>query len=80
VVPGVSLAFKTPFFKEFAISVPGDVPQLLARLRTAGYHAGLPLGTWYPSHANGITVAVTEKRTKAEIDGLTAALKGAIGG
>jgi glycine dehydrogenase subunit 1 len=74
-VPGVSLAFKTPFFKEFSLSVPGDVPQLLGRLRTAGYHAGLPLGTWYPRHANGITVAVTEKRTKAEIDGLAAALK-----
>ena len=78
-VSGVSLKFKTPYFKEFAIGVPGDVPQLLARLRDAGYHAGLPLGTWYPQHANGITVAVTEKRTKAEIDGLAAALKTAIG-
>jgi glycine dehydrogenase subunit 1 len=78
-VPGVSLKFRTPYFKEFAVSAPGDVPQLLARLRDAGYHAGLPLGTWYPNHANGVTVAVTEKRTKAEIDGLSAALKAAIG-
>ncbi|VTR92376.1 glycine dehydrogenase subunit 1 : Probable glycine dehydrogenase (decarboxylating) subunit 1 OS=Blastopirellula marina DSM 3645 GN=gcvPA PE=3 SV=1: GDC-P [Gemmata massiliana] len=74
-VPGVSLRFKTPFVKEFALQVPGDAAALLAKLRTAGYHAGLPLGRWYPALANCITVAVTEKRTKAEIDGLVEALK-----
>ncbi|HUR53743.1 MAG TPA: aminomethyl-transferring glycine dehydrogenase subunit GcvPA [Gemmataceae bacterium] len=78
-IPGVSLTFKIPFFKEFTLTTPGNTSQLLARLRTAGYHAGLPLGTWYPQHANGITVAVTEKRTKAEIDGLATALRTAIG-
>ena len=45
---------------------------------TAGYHAGLPLGTWYPGRKNGMTVAVTEKRSKAEIDGLAAALRKAV--
>jgi glycine dehydrogenase subunit 1 len=74
-VPGVSLRFGTPFVKEFAIRVPGDAKALLANLRTAGYHAGLPLGRWYPQLADCITVAVTEKRTKAEIDGLVTALK-----
>jgi glycine dehydrogenase subunit 1 len=51
------------------------VPALLAKLRDAGYHAGLPLGRWYPQFADCITIAVTEKRTKAEIDGLVAALQ-----
>ena len=74
-VPGVSLRFKTPFVKEFALQVPGDAKALLAKLRTAGYHAGLPLAQWYPALANCITVAVTEKRTKAEIDGLVEVLK-----
>jgi glycine dehydrogenase subunit 1 len=79
-VPGVSLRFKTPFAREFALKVPGDAKALLAKLRAAGYHAGLPLGRWYPSLANCITVAVTEKRTKAEIDGLAAALAAAVKG
>jgi glycine dehydrogenase subunit 1 len=74
-VPGVSLRFQTPFAKEFTLKVPGDVKSLLAELLAAGYHAGLPLGRWYPALANCITVAVTEKRTKAEIDGLAAALR-----
>src|SRR5262245_6834360 len=77
-VNGVSLRFKTPFAKEFALAVLGDVTKLLAKLRTAGYHAGLPLGRWYPNFANCISVAVTEQRTKAEIDGLTAALKASV--
>jgi len=38
-----------------------------------GYHAGLPLARSYPALGNCFSVAVTEKRTKAEIDGLVAA-------
>jgi glycine dehydrogenase subunit 1 len=74
-IPGVSLRFPAPFAKEFTLRVGTDVPALLAELRDAGYHAGLPLGRWYPQLADCITVAVTEKRTKAEIDGLVAAMK-----
>jgi len=70
----VSLKFKTPFFKEFTLSIAGHVEKALGGLRDRGYHAGLPLGRWYPRFADGLTVAVTEKRTKVEIDGLAAAL------
>ena len=31
----------------------------------AGYHAGLPLGRWYPRLKDCISVAVTEKRTQS---------------
>jgi glycine dehydrogenase subunit 1 len=74
-VPGVKVKFDRPFVKEFTLSVPGDVPKRLAELRGKGYHAGLPLGRWYPQMADGLTVAVTEKRTKAEIDGLVKAMR-----
>ena len=77
-VPGVSLRFPTPFVKEFALRVPGDAPALLAKLRAKGYHAGLPLGRWYPALADCITVAVTEQRTKTDIDGLADALKASV--
>jgi glycine dehydrogenase subunit 1 len=70
---GVGLRFKRPFFKEFTLAVPGDVSALLSRLLRAGYHAGLGLDRWYPSLANCVSLAVTEKRTRAEIDGLSAA-------
>jgi glycine dehydrogenase subunit 1 len=69
-LPGVKLRFDAPFFKEFVIQVKGDAPALLSKLLKDGYHAGLHLGRWYPSLADCISIAVTEKRTKVEIDGL----------
>jgi glycine dehydrogenase subunit 1 len=75
-LPGWGLRFDRPFFKEFTVRV-GEVPAgLLERLRAAGYHAGLPLGPWYPELRDCITVAVTEQRTRPEIDGLVAAIRG----
>ncbi len=73
-LPGVKLAFDRPFFKEFTLRVPGDVTRLLAGLVEDGYLGGLPLVSYYPNLPDCISVAVTEKRTKAEIDGLAAAL------
>lgn len=79
-LPGVKLKFGQPYFHEFTLELPAgvEVPALLARLLKAGYHAGLWLGEWYPDLRSCVTVAVTEKRTKAEIDGLAAAWKEAL--
>jgi glycine dehydrogenase subunit 1 len=74
-LPGARLRFARPFFKEFTMRIPGDVPARLQSALNAGYHAGLHLGRWYPSLNDCLTVAVTEKRTKAEIEALAAALK-----
>ena len=51
----------------------------MSKLLKAGYHAGVPLGRWYPELADCLSVAVTEKRTKAEIDGLVEAYRKAPG-
>jgi len=72
--PGVRLRFNRPFFKEFTLSISSNVPALLSRLLKAGYHAGLHLGRWYPALENCVSMAVTEKRTRGEIDGLVSAI------
>jgi glycine dehydrogenase subunit 1 len=72
-VPGLSLAFPGPFFKEFVVKTKQDPAHLLAELARQGYHAGIDLGRWYPTLAGCILIAVTEKRTKPEIDGLAQA-------
>src|SRR5205823_4489605 len=77
-IPGVKLRFNQPYFKEFTVQVPGDAPAVLARLLQSGYHAGLSLGRWYPHLTGAISIAVTEKRTKAEIDGLAQAFRAAL--
>jgi glycine dehydrogenase subunit 1 len=73
-LPGVRLRFDRPFFKEFTLQLEGSVPDLLAHLLDKGYHAGLHLGRWYPNLQACLSVAVTEKRTREEIDGLASAL------
>ncbi len=64
-------AFPQPAFKEFVVRVrDGRADELLARALAAGIFAGLPLGRWYPELKDCVLIAVTEKRTKAEIDKL----------
>jgi glycine dehydrogenase subunit 1 len=73
-LPGARPRFNRPFFKEFTMRLPGDVPARLLSALNAGYHAGLHLGRWYPALHDCLTVAATEKRTMAEMDGLAEAL------
>jgi glycine dehydrogenase subunit 1 len=70
---GFRLQFNRPYFKEFTLHSKAAVAPLLAELLNYGYHAGLHLGRWYSKFENCFTVAVTEKRTAAEIDGLVGA-------
>ncbi len=79
-LPGVRLRFDRPFFKEFTLEVEGSTPALLAQMLDKGYHAGLHLGRWYVALHECLSVAVTEKRTRAEIDGLVSALSVCLSG
>jgi len=70
-----SLAFNAPTFKEFVIrDAENDVAGLLKSAEKKSILAGVPLGQWYPELADCFLVAVTEKRTKAEIDVLAQSL------
>lgn len=68
-------AFDRPVLKEFVLrAVDGRVESRLERARGEGILAGVPLGRWYPELADCFLVAVTEKRTKAQMDRLVEAL------
>ncbi|MFO0892108.1 MAG: aminomethyl-transferring glycine dehydrogenase subunit GcvPA [Isosphaeraceae bacterium] len=77
-VPGLRLAFPGPFFKEFVIRSAKEPREVLAEVGRRGYHGGIALGRWYPDLADAILVAVTEKRTREEIDGLAGAYEHAL--
>jgi glycine dehydrogenase subunit 1 len=69
------LAFAAPTFKEFVIrDRKGRVEELLSNSLTAGFLAGVPLMPWYPELSDCFLVAVTEKRTRDEIDALVRAI------
>ncbi|MCD6323414.1 MAG: aminomethyl-transferring glycine dehydrogenase subunit GcvPA [Clostridiales bacterium] len=60
--------FNKPFFKEFAVEADIDIKKLNRVLHKKGYIGGLSLEKKFPWLEGGWLVAVTEKRTKAEID------------
>ena len=57
------LGYDRPFFNEFYVKYDGDVDTLYQRFIDAGFLGGVKF-------ADGILFAVTEKRTKEEIDNL----------
>ncbi len=62
--------FDAPFFREFALRYTGDVASLNARLLKRGIIGGYDAGKDYEELQGAWLVAVTEKRTKQEIDAL----------
>jgi glycine dehydrogenase subunit 1 len=77
-IPGVALRFAQPFFKEFTLRLPKPPERVTARLAKQRFLAGLPLKTLERKHADCLLVAVTEKRTKDEIDAFADALARAV--
>ncbi len=72
-IDGVELAVSGPFLKEFALRMQGVDPHVVVSgLLDAGYLVG-PVVPDGPS-AGAVMVAVTERRTAAEVEGLADAL------
>jgi len=63
-----SPAFDATFFKEFMLIYKGDIEILNRHLLDKKIIGGLPAERYYPEFRGGYLVAVTEKRTKEDID------------
>jgi glycine dehydrogenase subunit 1 len=57
-------------FKEFAVRVGRNAKEVVRAAREHGVHPGYALGRDYPGLDDALLVAVTERRTPAEIDRL----------
>ena len=62
---GYSLRFDKPFFKEFVINTPHKPSAIIDALYEKGFLAGLDLSRF---DDEGLMLAVTEKRSKEELD------------
>ena len=58
-----------PVVREFAVRVP-DLDGLFKRARAEKINPGYRLGRDYPEYEDGLLVAITEQRTRADIDRL----------
>lgn len=75
-IKGVRIKNSAPTFNEFMLELPCNASDLVAELIPLGLIAGFPLGRYYPELQNCLLVAITEKRTQAEIDAFVSAVKG----
>jgi glycine dehydrogenase subunit 1 len=75
---GVEMLHGQPVVREFALTLDAPVQAVLERCLEHGVNPGYPLGPDYPEHQNGLLVAITERRTRAEIDELVRVLGEAV--
>lgn len=78
-IPGVSLKFAQPFFREFLLETPRPADEVLAKVADKGINVGPALSRFesssVPNSQNCFLVALTEKRTRAEIESLAKVLR-----
>jgi glycine dehydrogenase subunit 1 len=75
---GVEPIHDAPVVREFALRLNAPAGEVLDLCAAEGIAAGYPLGREYPEYEDGLLVAITERRTRAEIDRLAEALGRAI--
>lgn len=71
---GYELVWSAPFFKEFVIRAERPISEINRLLLDKNMLGGLDLGRFYPELEGCMLLAVTEKRSKDEIDRLVEAL------
>ena len=75
---GIELLHEAPVVREFAVRLEAPVDRVLERCAAEGIGAGYPLGRDYPEYGDGLLVALSERRSRADIDRLAEVLGGAV--
>ena len=77
-IPGVRLRYGAPFFKEFTLDLAKAPERVAKRLLRDRILAGVPLKAFDRTLKSALLVAVTERRTREEIDALVAGVARAV--
>jgi glycine dehydrogenase subunit 1 len=75
---GVEAVHGRPVVREFAVRLDAPVEAVLERCAAQGVAAGVPLGGDYPELEDALLVAITERRSRADIDRLAEVLGAAV--
>ena len=75
---GVELLHEQPVVREFAVRLQAPVGRVIERCAAEGVNPGYPLGADYPEFEDGLLVAITEQRSRADIDRLAEVLGAAV--
>src|SRR3954469_4834697 len=77
-IDGVELLHEQPVVREFAVTLDAPVEPVRRACSEAGFNAGYALGRTYDEHPNGLLVAITERRTREQIDRFAETLEHAV--
>jgi glycine dehydrogenase subunit 1 len=77
-IDGVEALHEQPVVREFAVRLAAPVDKVIARCQDAGINPGFALGREYDEYPDGLLVAITEQRSKADIDRLVDVLGAAV--
>ena len=77
-IDGVELLHEQPVAREFGLTLDVPLDGVISSCLEQGINPGYPLGRDYPEYPNGLLVAITERRTRAEIDQLVSVLGAAL--
>ena len=75
---GVELVHEQPVVREFAVRLDAPVDRVIERCAAEGVNPGYPLGADYSELDDGLLVAITEQRSRADIDRLVEVLGAAV--
>ena len=77
-IKGVEVKRSSPTFNEFVVKLPSDPNEVIGKLIKKKIAPGFPLKRYYQDMDNYMLIAVTEKRTREEIDLLAIELERAL--
>jgi glycine dehydrogenase subunit 1 len=67
-INGIKPVFPGSFFKEFAVTLPVEPGHLIKKMREEKIFAGIDLSRFDYGLENSLLIAVTEKRSRQEMD------------
>lgn len=74
-IPGFSASDDSPFFKEFVVNTPVPAAQIVKDASQENIFPGVDLGRFDADRKNQLLIAVTEKRSREQLDELIIFLK-----
>jgi glycine dehydrogenase subunit 1 len=77
-IDGVQKLHDRPVVREFALRLDAPVDRVLERCAAAKINAGFALKRAYDEYPDGLLVAITEQRSRADIDRFAAVLADAV--
>lgn len=74
-IPNVSIMFKSPFYREFAVKLPKKASDVIEIMAQRGILAGVDLGRFVPAMEDVMLVSASDIYGKSDIDEYTQILK-----